>query len=240
MPGRPRLESTSAEKGAHRMDSGWTSYFFWSTVAGVVGLAISAIFAGIYRMQRALFLVPYVTVVGCFLYGYVQFVHLDVGNLLSRNWLWGVITALLVGFFMVRNVLSQPGSPRSRGPRLFLDFVWFGIIYGAIDALFLSVFPVLLTWQAFPELVNTTVGQAGAALLALAASEFITLAYHAGYPEFRNFSLVQPAIGNGIITLAYVLSRNPISAVGSHMAMHMAAVWHGPDKTIQLPPHYRK
>jgi hypothetical protein len=216
----------------------WT-YVLWTLAAGVLGLFISAIFAGLFRMRRAVFLVPYVLLAGAFLYGYFHWAHLNVGEFIIRNWLWGVIAAIVVGIIMVRNVLSQPSSPRPKGPKLLFELFWFGIIYGALDALLLSVLPVLVTWQAFPDLGNTILGKIGLALLALLASEFITTAYHAGYPEFRNASLVLPGIGNGIMTLAYVLSMNPISAVGSHVAMHIASVLRGTEKTIQLPPHYK-
>jgi hypothetical protein len=221
------------------MVTDWWTYLLWTLGAGVLGLLISAIFAGVFRLQRSVFLVPYVLLVGFFLYSYIHWRHLNVGELITRNWLWGVIAAIIAGVLMVRNVLSQPSSPRSRGPKLFFELFWFGVIYGAVDGLLLSVLPVLITWQAFPALGNTILGKIGAALLALVASEFITIAYHAGYPEFRNASLVLPAIGNGIFTLAYVLSMNPISSVGSHVAMHIAAVWRGTEKTVQLPPHYR-
>lgn len=217
----------------------WWPYVLWTLAAGVLGLLISAIFAGVFRLRRSVFLVPYVLSVGFFLYRYIHWAHLKIAELIFQNWLWGVIAAIVVGVVMVRNVLSQPPSPRSRGLRLFFELFWFGVIYGALDALLLSVFPVLITWQAFPDLGNTILGKIGLALIALAASEFITIAYHAGYPEFRNSSLVLPAIGNGIFTLAYVLSMNPISSLGSHAAMHIAAVWHGTERTVQLPPHYK-
>ena len=217
----------------------WWIYLLWTIAAGVLGLLISAIFAGVFRWRRPVFLVPYVLLIGFFLYSYFHWRHLNIGELITRNWLWGVIAAIVVGIFMVRNVYSQPSSPRSRGPKLFFELFWFGIIYGALDGLLLSVLPVLITWQAFPALGNTILGKIGVALLALGASEFITLAYHAGYPEFRNSSLVLAGIGNGIITLAYVLSMNPISSVGSHVAMHIAAVLRGSERTVQLPPHYR-
>jgi hypothetical protein len=216
----------------------WT-YVLWTLAAGVLGLLISAIFAGVFRFRRSVFLVPYVLLVGFFLYNYLHWAHLNVGELIIRNWLWGVIAAIVAGIFMVRNVLSQPSSPRSQALKLFFELLWFGVIYGALDALLLSVFPVLITWQSFPDLGNTIPGKIGLSLLALVASEFITIAYHVGYPEFRNSSLVLPAIGNGIFTLAYVLSMNPISSVGSHVAMHIATVWRGTAKTVQLPPHYR-
>lgn len=217
----------------------WWPYVLWTLAAGVLGLLISAIFAGVFRLRRSVFLVPYVLLVGFFLYRYIHWTHLKVGELIIQNWLWGVIAAIVVGVVMVRNVLSQPSSPRSGGLKLFFELFWFGVVYGALDALLLSVFPVLITWQAFPDLGNTILGKIGLALIALAASEFITIAYHAGYPEFRNSSLVLPAIGNGIFTLAYVLSMNPISSLGSHAAMHIAAVWHGTERTVQLPPHYK-
>jgi hypothetical protein len=40
------------------------------------------------------------------------------------------------------------------------------------------------------------------------------------------------------MSLAYVLSANPLAALLSHIAMHIAAVLQGADSVIQLPPHY--
>ena len=45
-------------------------------------------------------------------------------------------------------------------------------------------------------------------------------------------------IGVGTMSLAYLVSGNPLAAVLSHMAMHIAAVLQGADSVIQLPPHY--
>jgi vacuolar-type H+-ATPase subunit I/STV1 len=221
------------------MITGLWIYVIWVLAAGLIGLLISAIFAGVFHLRRSVFLVPYVLFVGFFLYAYFHWTHLNITELIIHNWVWGLIAALIATIFTIRNVLSQPSSPRARGPKLFFELCWFGIIYGALDGFFLSVLPVLITWQAFPTLGNTILGKIGLALLALVASELITIAYHAGYPEFRNSSLVMPAIGNGIFTLAYILSMNPISSVGGHILMHIAAVWHGTEKTVQLPPHYK-
>jgi hypothetical protein len=41
----------------------------------------------------------------------------------------------------------------------------------------------------------------------------------------------------GVMSIAYIASRNPLAAVLSHVAMHVAAVLHGIDSTVQLPPH---
>ncbi len=113
-------------------------------------------------------------------------------------------------------------------------------MYGLVDALLLSVLPVLATWHGLSLLGWTEhwQGRIAAGALALAASMFVTAAYHAGYPEFRSPQIISPIIGVGAMSLAYLVSGNPLAAVLSHIAMHVAAVLQGADSVIQLPPHY--
>jgi hypothetical protein len=66
----------------------------------------------------------------------------------------------------------------------------------------------------------------------------VTMAYHAGYAEFRGSDLGEPVVGNSVISVSYILTANPISAVIVHIAMHVASVLHGIDTTATLPPHY--
>lgn len=215
------------------------SYAVWVIAASVLGFAITSVFVGRLRLRRSAFLIPYVLGVSAFLFAFVRAEQLDVAALLARNWVWGLPATVVVSFILVRNVLSQPASPRSKGARLVFELLWFGLVYGAIDGLFLSVFPVLLVWRSFPALGATTLGTVGAGLLALVTSAIVTVAYHIGYPEFQNVAQIRLAIfGNAIITLGYLLSLNPIASFGSHAIMHMTAVWHGGERTAQLPPHY--
>jgi hypothetical protein len=58
-----------------------------------------------------------------------------------------------------------------------------------------------------------------------------------GYSELRNKSIGLVLVGNSLITLAYLLSTNPLGALLSHTIMHIAATVQGPETTIQLPPH---
>ena len=73
---------------------------------------------------------------------------------------------------------------------------------------------------------------------ALATSLFVTAAYHWGYMEFRGPAPVAPLLGNALITVGYLLTTNLMTPVIAHMAMHIAAVLHGMETTVQLPPHY--
>ena len=127
----------------------WYLYLVWIAVAALLGFAISAIFAGTLHLPRNLYLIPYVGLAGLFIYSYIRWSGLSIPELLLHNWYWGVIGAVLIGVFVIRNVLSQPASPQPEGLTLAFDILWSGVIYGSIDALLLSVIPVHATWGSF-------------------------------------------------------------------------------------------
>jgi hypothetical protein len=106
--------------------------------------------------------------------------------------------------------------------------------------LLLNVMPVVAVWTGFSEVGWAAVwpGKIAIGALALLASLLITLLYHLGYPEFRNRKVALVLVGNTLITLAYLVSTNPLGAVVSHVTMHVAAVFRGPETVLQLPPHY--
>jgi hypothetical protein len=213
----------------------------WILAAAALGFATTAIFAGMFKLPRSLFLVIYLILTVPFLYAFVRWSKLNVIELFQHNWVWGLVGAVLLGVFLVRNILSQPASEHSQGLSLVLDIAWLGVVYGTLDALFLSVLPVLATWQAFSSLgwTQSLGGKILVGCIALVASLFVTVAYHLGYPEYRaSGGMMGPSIGNGVMSLGYILTNNPIAAVFSHIAMHTAGVLHGPATVIQLPPHY--
>jgi hypothetical protein len=215
--------------------------FGWIAAAALLGFGIAAVFAGLFRLPRSIFLVAYLVLAGPFLYAFARWSNLSIGSLLRQNWAWGLVAAVLIGAFLVRNILSQPASPRSQGLALVFDIAWLGVVYGALDALFLSVLPVLATWQAFTAIgwTQSLPGKLLVGVIALIASLLVTVAYHFGYPEYRAAGgIMGPSIGNGIMSLGYILANNPIAAVFSHIAMHIAGVLQGPATVMQLPPHY--
>ena len=208
--------------------------------AAVLGAAIPAVFAGILRLPRALYLVPYVGLVGAFLYAYSRWSRTRWLKAVRRHWVWGLFLAIPVGFFAVRTVLWQPASPRPSGLALAWNLLWPGAIYGVIDALFLSVFPVTAAWQALRGLGWTErwPGRIAAGALCLLASLVVIGLYHLGYPEFRGPQVFLIVAGVGVQSLACLLTGSPLPAVAAHLAMHLAAVLHGMESVAQLPPHY--
>lgn len=218
----------------------WWSHLLWVLAAGAVGFAVAAIFAGWLELPRRWFLVPHLLLSGGLVAAYFWWSDIDLGALLRRNWVWGLVAALLAGAFLVWNVLSQPVSTRSAGLGLVWDVIWLGGVYGLVDALLLSVLPILATWQAFSALgwTGNWPGRIGVGLLAFLLSLAVTAAYHFGFPEYQGAAVTRPLIGNGVSSLAYLLTANPLGALLSHLAMHIAAVFQGPATTLQLPPHY--
>jgi hypothetical protein len=171
---------------------------------------------------------------------YVAWSGIDPGEVIRHNWKWGVGGAVVVGALMVMAVFRQDSSARPEGQELVTDLLWFGVVYGLLDALLLSVLPVLATWHAFRTRGWTEgwVRKVGVGALAILASMLVTATYHLGYEEYRGGDVFDPLVGNSIMTLGYVLTNNPITSVASHIAMHIAAVLQGAETTSQLPPHY--
>lgn len=217
------------------------SALVWVAAAAILGFVISYLFAGKFHLLRRIFVIPYLALAGVFLNVFYKWGSWNVGDLLRQNWIWGLVGAAVIGAFTVRNVFSQPRSARSDKSTLAWDVFWLGIVYGCLDALFLSILPVLAVGQAFGGLDGSTNiwVKILAGALSLIASLLVTIAYHLGYPEYRvKGKLMGPVIGNGVMSLGFILTGNPLAAVLPHIAMHIAGVLRGPESVVQLPPHY--
>jgi hypothetical protein len=222
------------------MSQQWYLHLLWILVAGGVGFAVTAIGSTWLRLPRPTLLVPYTVAVGALFGGYLSWSGLDLTALLAQNLVWGLVGAAVLGFILVRNVLSQPGSVRAGGLALAFEIIWLGVVYGAADGLLLSALPLLATWQACAALglTGTLIGDVLVGVLAIVASMYMTAAYHAGYAEFRGPRMTTALFGNSVISLGYLLTANPLASVLSHAVMHVAAVLRGPSSVVQLPPHY--
>ena len=217
----------------------WWSHLIWVAAAVVLGVFLPAFFAGYLKLPRSVYLLPYVLALAAFLYAYSRWSGVRLGDLIRRNWCWGLAAAVVVGFFSVRTVLWQPASARPEGLALAFNLFWPGLVYGSADALFLSVFPITATWRAFQGLGWTErwPGRLATGALSLLASLILIGAYHLGYPEFRGAQVLIIIAGVGVQSLACLLAGNPLPALIPHAAMHLAAVLHGMESVVQLPPH---
>ena len=212
----------------------------WVLAAAGLGFATTAVFSGLLELRRDWFVAIYALLVGSVLYGYLRWSGVDLRSFLLQRWIWGVIGAVVVGAMMVASVQRMPASLGSSGAALMWDILWLGIVYGVVDALLLTVLPVAVTLRAFSAAGWTASwpGKFAAGAVAFAVSLGVTAAYHLGYVEYRGPQIIDPLIGNGIMTLGYVLTGSPLTAIGAHIALHVASVLHGVETTVTLPPHY--
>lgn len=211
---------------------------FWLVAASIIGFLVPAVFSTGLRWERPYFLMPYIALIGAFLAIYFRHNPVSLKQLFG-HWPYGLVGVAAATFLLLRNIQGQPASAVPEGAQLAFALIWIGVIYGAADGFLLNVMPVLAVWHAWPaEATPSRKERIIRALLALAASLFVTVVYHLGYAEFRGPAILSVIIGNTIITSAYLLTGSPLAAVLIHVIMHVAAVLHGMETTLQLPPHY--
>jgi hypothetical protein len=219
-----------------------TTYFFWILSAAFLGFCLSAIFTGWLKLSRNVYLLIYIPVVFAFFIFFMFSYDLNPGKIILHNWYWGVTGAIIAGVFVIKNVLSQPSSDRNRGAALLSDILWPGVLYGLSDSLLFSVLPIMAVKSALTGIdwFDNWYGKIAFGAIALLSSLFITTVSHLGYREFRGKKVIGPNVGNGIMSLSYLLTMNPLAAIIPHIGMHIAAMVHGKDTAGQVPPHYKE
>jgi hypothetical protein len=213
----------------------------WILYSSILGFAVAAIFAGFFKLPRNIYLLIYIPLVAALFFLFIKVNRINISEALLHNWYWGLVGALITGAFVIKNVFTQPSSKKSSGIELLVDIVWSGLTYGLIDALLLSVLPILAIKLSLTDSFWTEYwyGKIGVGTLGLLASFLVTTAYHLGYPEFRGRNVIWPNVGNGVLSLAFIITMSPLAAIVPHMAMHVAAMLHGKNTTGQVPPHYK-
>jgi hypothetical protein len=209
----------------------------WVAAAGAIGFAVSAVFSSVFRFPRGPFVLVHAIAIGALAARFLRGARGLVIDSLRHRPLVAFVVGLGLGAVLIAGVVGGPGGVHPAGARLVTALGWYGLVYGVADALLLTVIPVAAVggWWAFPGFTSGRVLRGAAAF---AGSLLVTALYHAGFTEFHGAALLQPLIGNAIVTAGYVLTGNPATPLLSHVLMHAAAVVHGMEATVQLPPHY--
>jgi hypothetical protein len=173
-------------------------------------------------------------VTAAFTVGYVWWLGIDATTLLTTQWLWGLLGAPAGASFMAFGMTKLPVVQRLRGRRLAVTLGWEAVVYGTAEGLLLSALPAFMTWQMLHSLDWS--GPPGAVArwtLPVLASLVVVVVHHLGYWEYRNRLLMPITAGCGLLTVAYLISANPITAALGHTLAHASALMHGAD----MPPH---
>ena len=224
------------------LQQAWSSFHSVKAVAqvillAVVGFGISALFSAELGFTRNQLVLGYLIVLAILLIGAWSRDRAVFRFHLTRNWRMGVAAGLLIGALLAFTVTQQPDSPAPSGLQLVWSLAWLAVVYGLLDGVLLNVLPVMVLARDDRSRARRWLGWR-LTVLGLAASSVVTAAYHFGYREYRGRQLVQPLIGNTVLTTGYLITGNAAAPLIGHVIMHGAAVIHGMETTAQLPPHY--
>jgi hypothetical protein len=152
----------------------------------------------------------------------------------QAKWAWGLVGAVVAGAATAVMARKMPVVHRSHRLSLIGRLGWEGVVYGAAEAMLLSVLPVLAVWQSGQALgwTNASPGRLGVGALAIAASMVVIAVHHLGYREFRGPMLRYPVLICACYSLAYLLTGSVLAAIGAHIVFHAVAVVRG----AELPP----
>ena len=216
------------------------SLHLWAWLIGAAALffAVSYLGTDVAGLEPDLYYLIYFTVaVGWF----AAFVATHRSEL-APLWRHRLGTSLLVGAAaggaVAAMIFRQSGTDHPDGWRFWLEIAWRGVVYGAVDALTLFVFPAAVAYLLMRGDRSTRRRKVAFAALALVLSYVVTVTYHLGYPEYRDDTMRYPLIGATVAAVPTALTGNPVGAIATHVTMHVSAATHqytgGP--AHMLPP----
>ena len=224
-------------RATHALNVAGYGQVAWYVAGAAYAFLLPFVFSSTFDLGNDLYYAIYFAGAAAFLAFYASATRLDVTGLFTRNWKWSLGLGVLTALFLMSGVLQREDStPHPDGLHFIFTIGWRGVLYGVIDALILTAFPVAVAYALFSSRVDTIVRRAGFAVLALAMSLIITATYHLGYEQFREDGVSGPETGNAIISIPAILTVNPLGSVVAHASMHVAANIHAYETDLYLPP----
>jgi hypothetical protein len=228
--------STLSDPEPPRERGGWRHQLAWFGAGALAAFLVPLLFTSVLEIQHDVYLAVYFGFVVALLGTYVSRNEIDLVGVMRRNWKWGLLVGILLGIPIVRNVFTEDATAHPDGLYFAFELVWRGALYGAADAILLTVFPCLIALQVLGAPLRTwrrRLAYFGASLLMILT---ITATYHLGYAHYRDVGVGKPETGNALISVPMLLTTNPIGSIVDHSAMHVAAVAHNYEGETRLPP----
>ena len=229
-----RLPAVARQRSAHA--ESWATQLRWYAAAAIIGFAVPFIFSSTLDLHHDVYLGIYFAAVLGLVAAYAWATGLDVGATVRRQWKLGAALGVVVGVLLVMNVLAEDATPRPDGVYFVFELIWRGGMYGAADALLLTVLPCLVVLRALDGTLGTWRRRVTYFATSLVLVMTITAIYHLGYSQYREDGVRAPEIGNTMISLPMLLSTNPLGSIADHAAMHISAVAHEYETDVRLPP----
>lgn len=214
----------------------WRTQLRWFAITAAVAFGVPFVGSSILGLQHDVYLAVYFLAVLALLWTYTTATRLDLRAVALRNWKLGLVLGIVFGVLLVRNVFSESGTRHPSGAYYWFELVWRGGLYGAADALLLTVLPCLVVYRSLGGRLRSWGPRLAYFGASLALVVTLTGIYHLGYAQYRHDGVRAPETGNVIISMPMFLSANPIGSIADHMAMHISAVVHEYNTEVRLPP----
>lgn len=214
----------------------------WAWLAGgtVLSFLVPFMLADRIELQRDLYYGIYALgVVGLFV-AWARDTGQSLREMVARHWRWAVgLGVIFAGLSALIVLGTEDWTSHPDGLEFVGAIIWRGLVYGAVDGLLLSAFPILVVFAAFTNsrLRQRRAGTIAVGAVALAASLLITATYHLGYSDFRSDKVRKPLTGDLVWSVPTLATLNPIGSPVAHAGLHVAAVTHSYETDVFLPPH---
>ena len=126
----------------------WAVQLRWFATAAAVGFAVPFVGSSLLGLQHDVYLGIYFVSVLALWAAYAVSTQLNLRETFRRHWKLGVALGVVFGVALVRNVFSEDATPGPDGAYYVFELIWRGGLYGAMDALLLTVLPCLLVYRA--------------------------------------------------------------------------------------------
>jgi hypothetical protein len=211
----------------------WWGSLLWLIGLTVAAFAVSWVTGTRLRIRRPAYIGILVIVTGALSAGYVAWLGVGVGDLLSARWAWGLLAGVVMGIMLAFGMSHQPVTRRLHGGQLARALAWEGVIYGTAEGVLLSALPAFMTWQMIHSLGwGGVTGALARWLLPVAAAAVVIVVHHLGYWNCRNMILVPITLGCSLLTVGYLLTASVLAPVVGHIIMHCEADLRG----VEMPP----
>ena len=218
----------------------WVVQCFWLAGGMLLAFLMPFVLTDSLGLNRDLYYVIYASGVVGFIALWARTTRQPLLQRAKNRWPAALALGIAAGAVLAFMVYgTEDATSRPSGIEFVAALLWRGVVYGAVDGLLLSVFPILAVFAAFAgtRLLRRRSGTAVVGLIALIASLAMTTVYHAGYSDFRGEKMRKPLTGDVIWSAPTLLTLNPIGAPIAHIALHTSAVAHSYDTDTFLPPH---
>src|SRR6185503_5401386 len=210
----------------------------WFVGVSATAFLVPLVFSSWLALHHDVYYLVYFMVAVAVLGAYFWANGINLTEMMTNNWQLSIGLGVPAAAFVTWSVFARiDATPHPSGGYFVFEIVWRGMVYGVVDALLLSAFPGLIARELMQRKVAGAWRRISYGALTLTLVMIITAIYHAGYKDLQTVrGIVQPEIGNSIISVPVIASANPVGSVLAHLSMHLAAVTHSYESKDRLPP----